>query len=173
MRSPSFLIFASILSVSGAASACPTFPAAVQGDLGLCYTPPCTICHTTTVGNINSATQPMAVELLKLGVSAACDTTVLANALKEMETDKTSVDAAGKPATTLLEEGDDPNTDQSIGPATPDGGVCPSADGPPTVAYGCAAQAPSAQIAADPPAWQGAAAIAAIAGLFFARRRRV
>jgi hypothetical protein len=178
MRTPSVLIFASVLSVSGASFACPTFPAAVQSDLGLDYTPPCLICHTSAVGLPTTATQPLAVELIKLGVSLACDTTVLANALTEMETDKTSVDVTGTPATTLLQEGCDPNSDQQIGTSSIDGGTCPGSssadsDVPPTTTYGCGAQVPtSATIARGPAGWQGAAVIAAIAGLAFARRRR-
>jgi MYXO-CTERM domain-containing protein len=182
MRTPSVLIFASILLASGAAAACPTFPANVQTDLSLAYTPPCTVCHTGAVGSLATATQPMAVELIKLGVTPACDPTQLSTALMQMETQKISVDASGTPATTLLQEGCDPNTDQPIGASSIDGGACPGATGdggtetdvPPMVTFGCGATVPSgcaATIARGPASWPGAA-IAAIAGLALARRRR-
>jgi hypothetical protein len=175
MRPPSVLIFASILASSGAALACPTYPQLVQADLGLAYTPPCTVCHSGVVGTATTATQPMALELEKLGSNLSCDPTVLATALMTMTTDKTSFDPSGTPATTLLEEGCDPNTDVQIGTSSIDGGACPGATGdagtgddlPPTVGYGC-----GAEIAGRPAPWQGAAAIAALGLAALSRRRR-
>ncbi len=173
MRPPSVLIFASILTASGAALACPTYPQLVEADLELAYEPPCTVCHSMSPGTATTATQPMALELIKLGSNLSCDPTVLATNLKTMATDMISFDMSGTPAITLLEEGCDPNTDAVIGTSSIDGGTCPGstcdggADLPPTVGYGC-----GAEVAGSPAPWQGAVAIAAIGLAALSRRRR-
>jgi hypothetical protein len=159
MRAPRLLLDTSIavlVAIAPAvALATPEFPADIQSDLMLDYTPPCTICHVGVPGP-TTATTPFATAMQARGL-APYDDSSLATALQKMESDKVDSDGNGVPDIEQLEAGDDPSTGESL------------ADSGPTTVYGC-----GAQLAVGATSWQGAAALgtALALGLGLGRRRR-
>ena len=156
---------------SSVAFASPIFPAAVQKDLSLSYTPPCTICHTSAVGNISTAVQPFALAMRGAGLVLE-DTSSLQTALMTLEAEKTDSDCDGTPEIQQLEDGRDPNApgdyiDGSSKAAPADPG-CMSEGEAVVPEFGC-----GAQLSRPPASWRGAAVLALLIGLsLFGRRCR-
>jgi hypothetical protein len=74
MRSPLALLSVSFVTLTSlmpaGAWADPTFPGRVQAHLGLSYTPPCNICHTSPAGFPAPASQPFALAMNANGLVA-------------------------------------------------------------------------------------------------------
>jgi len=182
MRSPFALITLSFgllaAAAPGVASATAIFPGAIQTDLSLGYTPPCTICHQTDTGGTGTVVQLFGKAMKQNGLLDA-DTTSLQSALTALEAAGTDSDCDGVPDVQQLKDGRDPNTGEYIdgsgkpkpAPVSDAGCASSSSGGPSDPAFGCGAHA---QVAAGdaPTAWQTAAALAVALGLALSRRRR-
>lgn len=182
MRSLPALLSISIAVLASApriASATPTYPGDVQTHLGLGYTPPCSLCHPGVTGT-GTATSAFALAMKGKGLVPLNDPTV-GTALDALEAAKIDSDCDGILDVKQIKAGRDPSTGVYIdgsGKTAPLDKGCASASsgggsGTGLPAYGCGA--PQAQLAAGPTPWQGAVAIATIAGLALLRgpgRRR-
>lgn len=152
-----FAAGAAALLGSSVASACPNFAGDIQTDLGLSYTPLCTICHTTEAGGTGTVTKAFGIAMKANGLSPCSDSSVQ-TALNALEKQNHSSAGDGISDITKLKEGLDPNLS---GPAV----EVPL----PPVAYGCAATMAKSDVAG------GGAAVAVVAmlGASFAFRRRL
>ncbi len=154
------------------ALASPGYPAAVQMDLSLSYTPPCLICHTTAVGNINTATQPFALAMRAAGLGLE-NTVSLQTALNTLEANGTDSDCLGVSDIQQLKNGQDPNTGAFIngsGKPTPADAGCSGMGGSLSPAFGCDAQVPpAAQVSTGSASWAGAAGLLAALALVASR----
>jgi MYXO-CTERM domain-containing protein len=169
-----------VAAAPGLAAASPIFPGAIQTDLTMTQTPPCTICHATNAGGTGTVVQKFGIAMRARGL-VPLDTNSLQAALTQMDKDKVDSDCDGTPDIEQLKMNRDPNTGLDFDGTGTMSKACPVADGGAggggggggsdvllTPAYGC-----GAQLAPGPtPLWQGAAAVAAVLGLAFARRRR-
>jgi hypothetical protein len=150
----------SVLASAGAAAS-QSFPSEVQKTLDMPCPPPCTLCHTTQLGQAGTAVKPFLIELRNQAIVAtpmalvqAGDDAALAAALKHAQTIKMDSDKDMVPDTEELAAGLDPNT------AGGETRIC----GP---AYGC-----GARLAKSPPGKTGTIALAVFGLLFAARRLR-
>jgi hypothetical protein len=147
------------------AEASPGYPGAVQMYLKLSYTPPCTICHTTVVGNAATATQPFALALRAAGLVRE-STTSLQTALDTLTANGTDSDCLGVSDVQQLKNGQDPNTgafiDGSGKPAPADAGC--EGGGALVPEFGCGAQIAPASVS-----WLGAGALATALALCLRR----
>ncbi len=153
-------VAAPLLLAASAASASPTFPAAVQSHLSLTYTPACAICHTNGVTGTGTVNTPFGKSMRNRGLAAGNDGSV-GTALDKLEAD--NVDSDGDTVLDIDELVMGTNVNVK------DKGAAPSAGGP-ELAYGCGAQI--APRAVDPTAGLAALAAAVALGAAFARRRR-
>ena len=151
-----------LLALGAAASQ--DFPSEVQKTLDMPCPPPCTLCHTTQIGQAGTAVKPFLIELRNQGLMATPmvvvqggDEAAVAGALAQARITKMDSDKDMVPDTDELTAGLDPNT------AGGDARIC----GP---AYGC-----GARIAKASPNHHGSAGVAALAVMLVAlglRRRR-
>jgi hypothetical protein len=163
----------------GVASATPTFPGAIQTDLGLSYTPPCTVCHQTDSGGQGTVVQAFGKAMKMHGLVDA-DTSSVQTALTAMDSAKVDSDCDGVPDVEQLKEGRDPNTGEYIDgsgkpkPAPVSDAGCGSSSGGGSTdtgpSFGCGAQVAPGSVEGMP--WQAAAALAVALGLTLTRRRR-
>jgi MYXO-CTERM domain-containing protein len=90
------------------ALATPNFPNAVQVDLGLTYSPPCSLCHAGGSTTSQTVTTPFAVSMKARGMVASDDTALQA-ALDRMAADHVDSDNDGVSDIDELKAGSDPN----------------------------------------------------------------
>jgi MYXO-CTERM domain-containing protein len=139
-----------LLLAAAPAGASPNYPAEIQKQLGLSYTPSCAICHQNGVTGTGTVTtlfgQAMRAHGLVAGNIASLDT-----ALAALEAEGTDSDGDGVPDIQELKNGTNPN---GTGSATP-----------PT--YGC-----FSVTGQGPGTWSGVAWLLALAAAFGLRRRR-
>jgi len=180
MRSPLALISISlallVASAPGVASATATFPGAIQSDLSLAYTPPCTICHQTSGGGKGTVSQPFGKAMQQNGLVSG-DTTALQGALSALEASKTDSDCDAVGDVQQLKDGRDPNNGEFIdgsGKPNPADGGCMGAGGGDGSSddprYGCGAQLAAAPL--PDTSLPLVATAATILGLALSRRRR-
>jgi hypothetical protein len=168
----SLFAFFAILFSSGVASATPNFPPEIMSHLSLAALPDCTLCHTDgDQGGKGTANTPFALNMKTRGL-VEFDSSSLDAALDKMATDR--VDSAGDCLDDIdeLKAGNDPNQPDPAGSCA-DAGVdqaaAPPVNSPPPQAptYGC-----GARIAAKNSNDDSFVALAVVAGLALARRRR-
>jgi hypothetical protein len=111
-----FLLLAASL-FSSAAAASSNYPAEIQKQLSLSYTPACSICHQGGVTGYGTVTTPFGQAMRARGL-VCCDIASLDAALAALE-------AEASPYITYLEQGLDPNN--------------PGAGAVPPATYGCLA----------------------------------
>ncbi len=112
---------AAISAAPQLARASPTYPALIQMQLALNYTPDCTICHRDDGGGIGTVVQPFGRALMALGLVAE-DPASLVNALDQAEAEGLDSGGDGVPDIEELKADMNPNA----------GGA-----GLPTPRYGC------------------------------------
>ncbi|HVY47173.1 MAG TPA: hypothetical protein VHB21_14900, partial [Minicystis sp.] len=120
---PACLAALAVLAAAPLARATPDFPAAIQSDLMLSYTPNCSLCHANGVTNASTVTTPFGKSMLAAGLHAG-DEASLQNALNTLQTDMTDSDGDGTPDIQELQNDTDPN---GAGTAS-------------SIAYGCGAE---------------------------------
>jgi hypothetical protein len=175
MRSlPTLFIVTAALAYAPAARATPNNPGDLQTDLGLSYTPPCSVCHVGSQGAA-TATTDFALAMKARGLGLFDDGSVK-TALAKMQSDMVDSDCNGIIDTQQLIDGRDPNApgefingSSMMPPADPG---CMTSSGTATPAYGCGAQQPAAaQLAPGAARAEGAGALLALVGAAFARLR--
>jgi hypothetical protein len=109
--------FALVALSAGTAAATPTFPNAIQRDLSLTYSPPCSHCHVG--GNTTAAAvqTPFAKSMKARGM-VAYDETKLQAALDQMTSDRVDSDHDGVSDIDELRAGTDPNLGSGQEPVT-------------------------------------------------------
>jgi hypothetical protein len=142
-----------------------TFPGKIQTALGLSYTPPCNICHTSPAGFPAPTTEPFAQAMKSAGLIAPDPSNTLQTALSALEGAMQDSDCDGIPDIEQLKEGRDPNPPgeyiDGSGKTAPSDPGCSE-----PVSFGC-----GAQLAPSPVPWEGAALVVAGLGAALARRR--
>src|SRR5271165_3768980 len=63
-----------LLALPRVARADPTYPAEVRAHLGLSFTPPCTLCHATSVGGLGTIVTPFGIALRAQGLTLSIAT---------------------------------------------------------------------------------------------------
>ena len=143
-----------------------TFPGRIQTILGLAYTPPCNICHTSAAGFPAPTTQPFAQAMKSAGLEAPDPSNTLETALSALEAEMQDSDCNGLPDIAQLQEGRDPNPPGEYIDGT--GRTAPSDPGcSEPVAFGC-----GAQISPLSATWEGQGTALLVAALCAARLRR-
>jgi hypothetical protein len=176
MRLPFALLSLSVAALVAldpvVARADPTFPMRIQTHLGLKYTPPCNICHTSPLGFPAPASQPFALAMKANGLVAPDPDTKLEMALDALAASMQDSDCDKTDDIMQLQAGRDPNPPgeyiDGSGKSAPPPSSCAGAGGP---TFGCGAQLSPAA----PASGQGAAALLASVGALWAglvRRRR-
>ncbi len=128
----------------GLARASATYPAEIQSQLGLSYTPACAICHANGVTGYGTVTTPFGEAMRAVGL-VCCSIPSLDGALAALE-------AENSPYITYLKQGLDPNN--------------PGAGAVPQPTYGCFS------VTGQGPSRVGGGALLALALLGLATRRR-
>lgn len=154
LRSLSLASFGIALFVAMPASATPNFPGAIQRDLQLNYTPPCTTCHNNPAGGTGTVTQPFGIKMRARGLVPE-DEASLQLALTALDAEKSDVDGDGVPDIQELRLGTDPN------------GVGESQETP---SYGCGSSVTPPRALLDAPVILSGTLMAI--GAIFLRRRR-
>lgn len=90
------------------ASASPTFPGVVQGELALAAAPECTLCHTTPSGGFGTANTAFATYMRSRGLRAG-DAGSLRGALAASTAERRDSDNDGVSDLDELKRGADPN----------------------------------------------------------------
>ena len=143
-----------------------TFPMKIQTALGLSYTPPCNICHTSPTGFPAPTTEPFAQAMKSAGLIAPDPSDTLETALSALEGAMQDSDCNGIPDIAQLKDGRDPNPPGEYIDGS--GKMAPSDPGcSEPVSFGCAAQ-----LTPYPAYWQGAALVLAWLGALLVRRQR-
>ena len=99
---------AAFLLAARPAHASATFPAEIQKQLGLSYTPSCALCHANGVTGLGTATTKFATSMKARGL-VANDLASLDTALAALEAEGTDSDGDGVPDITELKNGTNPN----------------------------------------------------------------
>jgi hypothetical protein len=107
LRKRAFPILLLALLAAGQVRASSTFPDGIRTQLGLSYTPACTLCHVGTPG-IGTATTPFATSMRARGLVAG-SLSSLDTALAALEAEHTDSDHDGVPDIEELKAGTDPN----------------------------------------------------------------
>jgi hypothetical protein len=89
----------------------PDFPAAIQTAAGIPCEPPCTLCHTTSPGTLQTATKAFAITLLGSGLLPTHPETMTA-AVATLRTKKVDTDGDGVIDVDELAAGTDPSNPQ-------------------------------------------------------------
>jgi MYXO-CTERM domain-containing protein len=144
----------------------PTFPGRIQTHLGLSYTPPCNVCHTSPLGFPAPASQPFAAAMQAAGLVAPDPSDTLETALDALKASGQDSDCNGTPDIQQFQEGRDPNPPgeylDGSGRTAPTDPGCSE-----PVTYGC-----GAQLSRPSASWPGAAFLAAGLALVVVRRRK-
>lgn len=149
------LTLAAALAVAGAAHATPTFPAAIQGHLGLSYEPPCSICHQDGITNSSTVTTPFGLAMRSKKLAPDNEASLVA-ALDALDAEGSDSDGDGVGDIAELRAGSDPNREGGeslLGPAP---------------AYGCGARIAGG----DPVGWASGLLVAVGLASTILRRRR-
>lgn len=88
--------------------ASPTFPGALESDLGLDTPPDCSLCHAGGATGSATATTPFATAMRDRGMVAG-DTQSVSAALQQLEADQVDSDGDGATDVDELRAGTDPN----------------------------------------------------------------
>ena len=96
------------LLAAGPVHASASYPAEIQKQLGLSYTPSCALCHANGVTGLGTATTKFATSMKARGL-VANDLTSLDTALAALEAEGTDSDGDGVPDITELKNGTNPN----------------------------------------------------------------
>jgi hypothetical protein len=91
-----------------AAQAVPTFPGEVQRALGMPCAPPCTICHSTSLGGIGTVVKPFGEALRARGLVGG-DVPSLRRALAALEAERVDSNHDGTDDVQELRQGRNPN----------------------------------------------------------------
>jgi hypothetical protein len=102
---------------AGTAAATPTFPNAVQRDLSLTYSPPCSLCHVGGNTSASAVQTPFAKSMKARGLLAYDEATLQA-ALDQMTRDRVDSDHDGVSDVDELRGGTDPNLGSGEEPVT-------------------------------------------------------
>jgi hypothetical protein len=111
------------------ASASPTYPEALAGQLELGCAPACTLCHDSTAGGPATANRPFGITARRLGLFSG-NTEQLFQVIAQMEANGTDSDGDGTGNVAELRAGGNPNDPGTtpLGcytpPAEEDGGGC-------------------------------------------------
>jgi len=140
------------LSFAASALASPSYPAVIEEEWRLTYTPACTTCHASDSGGRGTVVTYFGIELQSLGLTAQNDAS-LVEALREDKAQQIDSDGSGTSDYDDLVAGRDPNS-----------GPGPSGGGPVRPLHGCAA-APGHDS-------EGSAALVLALALLWAARRR-
>jgi hypothetical protein len=150
-RCSSASIAALTLLLAGAASASPSYPAALQSDLGLAAAPGCDLCHHAATAPVGDVDKPFGKSMVARGLIGNDDDASVATALARMRADGVDSDGDGAEDLDELSWGGDPNT-----ASLPEGGAAMP------VLYGCAW---SGRGVGGSPAWAGLLLVLASAAL--------
>jgi hypothetical protein len=114
------LALALSVSFAPAAAASDTYPGAIRDELpGMPCAPPCTVCHETLSGGLETATKPFAESIKATGPLGCCNPGSVAGAIRTMRDNCAGPsgnmppgcdsDGDGEPDIKELESGSDPN----------------------------------------------------------------
>ncbi len=104
-----------LLLPAGPSAASPTYPAEIQTQLSLSYTPQCAICHANGVTGYGTVTTPFGLAMRARGLGCC--------SIPSLDTALAALEGEGSPYIGYLKEGLDPND--------------PGAGSVPPPAYGC------------------------------------
>jgi hypothetical protein len=128
-RASAIAIFAAWALSALSASASPTYPEALAGQLELACPPACTLCHDTMEGGPLTANRPFGIAARRLGLFSG-NTEQLLQVIAQMEANGTDSDGDGTGNVAELRAGGNPNDPGTtpLGcytpPAEEDGGGC-------------------------------------------------
>jgi len=147
------LVAAAIAFAARVASASPSYPDALDADLGLPAAPGCQLCHHAAAAPVGPVDTPFGEAMVARGLMGGDDVASLSAALVRMRSDHVDSDGDGAEDLDELSWGGDPNHADvpEGGPLTP-------------VTYGCA-------LSGAPTAWPAGAVLAALALVAAGRRR--
>lgn len=120
--------FALVLALPFAARASESYPSRIRSDLGLSYTPQCTLCHRTNSGGRGTVTTPFGKTTMSPYGLGAGSTSKLDSVLQQMEADGVDSDGDGVGDIAELRAGTDPNVANAPPPPPPDAGPGPTPD---------------------------------------------
>ncbi len=113
MRIIPFLATAFLLALPRLALADPTYPAEIQSHLGLTYTPPCTLCHSTNAGGLGTVVTLFGESMRAEGLTT--DISTLDPALDALgKAPAVDSNDDGVPDIQQLKDGFDPSTGASL-----------------------------------------------------------
>jgi hypothetical protein len=142
IRAGAIAITAAVMLSALPASASPTYPEALAGQLELSCAPACTLCHDTMAGGSLTANQPVGIAVRRLRLASG-NTEQLLQVIAQLEANGTDSDGDGTGDVAELRAGGNPNdaADAPLGcytppPAEEDGGCAVSrVRGPPRLSF--------------------------------------
>jgi hypothetical protein len=107
-RAAALIALAALVTARGALAS-PSYPAALEADLGLAAAPRCDLCHHAAAAPVGPTDTPFGKSMVARGLVGNDDTASLAHALVRMRADGVDSDGDGAKDLDELSWGGDPN----------------------------------------------------------------